>query len=240
MLSLCMLENGGPILAAALCGASGLVSLAALLRTQRNHPAPILAVDLLRIRSIRLSSLTSILAFATQSLALVSLPFYLQRAHALSPVITGLILSAWPLVVALTAAVLAPLSDRLRPGICCTIGLLVLAAGMGAMAVVPPQASVGYFVFLMGACGGGFGLFQAPNMHEIMSRAPASRSGGASGVVAVSRLVGQTSGAALVAECFHAASGNGPTLALWLGAIAALAGSVSSSMRLTDHQRSAM
>ena len=52
-------------------------------------------------------------------------------------------------------------------------------------------------------CGAGFGLFQSPNNHTIISSAPRHRSGGASGMLGTARLVGQTSGAALVALAFN-------------------------------------
>ena len=65
-----------------------------------------------------------------------------------------------------------------------------------------------------------------------MSSAPRERSGGASGMIATSRLIGQSTGAALVALCFSIAGKHGPTLALSLGAAFAGAGSIASGLRL--------
>ena len=48
-------------------------------------------------------------------------------------------------------------------------------------------------------CGAGFGLFQSPNNHTIITSAPRERSGGASGMLGTARLLGQSSGAALAA-----------------------------------------
>jgi len=84
----------------------------------------------------------------------------------------------------------------------------------------------------MALCGAGFGFFQAPNLKALMSSAPPERSGGASGVVGVARLLGQTSGAALVALCFHLAGVAGSTAALWLGAVSAGLAAVASLARL--------
>jgi MFS transporter, DHA2 family, multidrug resistance protein len=243
-LGLCSVENGGGAGLALLSVTLAAVCLVALLRVQRGHPAPMLAIDLLRIQAIGLSSLTSICAFATQSLALVSLPFFLQGTMGIPVVATGLLLAAWPLVVALMAALVAPLSDRGRypPGVLCSAGLLVLTAGMWALATMPhglhEHAGEAGIALRLAVCGVGFGLFQAPNMREIMSRAPASRSGGASGVVAISRLMGQTSGAALVAQCFHWWPAAGPVMALWLGGACALLGCAFSAMRLRGDGKS--
>ena len=80
--------------------------------------------------------------------------------------------------------------------------------------------------------GAGFGFFQAPNLRAIMMSAPATRSVGASGIVATSRLLGQTMGATLVAACFAIAESHGPALALGLGGAFAGLASVVSFLRL--------
>jgi DHA2 family multidrug resistance protein-like MFS transporter len=85
----------------------------------------------------------------------------------------------------------------------------------------------------MAICGAGFGFFQSPNLKALMASAPPERSGGASGIVATARLLGQATGAALVALCFGIAGRqHGPTLALGLGAFFAGAASLASGLRL--------
>ena len=69
-------------------------------------------------------------------------------------------------------------------------------------------------------------------MKALMSSAPAGRSGGASGIVATARLVGQTTGAALAALCFGLAGRDGATISLVLGGGFAAVGCVMSSLRL--------
>jgi DHA2 family multidrug resistance protein-like MFS transporter len=81
-------------------------------------------------------------------------------------------------------------------------------------------------------CGAGFGFFQSPNLKALMASAPRERSSGASGVIATARLLGQATGAALVALCFGLAGRHGPTLALGLGAAFAGLASVASGLRL--------
>jgi DHA2 family multidrug resistance protein-like MFS transporter len=85
-------------------------------------------------------------------------------------------------------------------------------------------------------CGVGFGFFQAPNLKAIMSSAPPARAGGASGIVATSRLMGQACGSALVALCFTLAGTHGTTLALGLAAASAAAASAASFTRLLVRQ----
>ncbi len=84
-------------------------------------------------------------------------------------------------------------------------------------------------------CGAGFGLFQSPNNHTIISTPPLERSGAASGMLGTARLTGQLLGAVLVAILFSIVSahdGRGPVIALALGAAFAGLGSVLSGWRL--------
>ena len=210
---------------AALCGAL-------LWRRQAGHPAPMVPVDLLRMPAFALSALTAVCAFSAQSFGFVALPFLLQSNLGYSAVATGLLMTPWPAVVALMAPVAGPMADRRPPGLLGGIGLAAFAVGLGALALLPAHASVADIVWRTAICGAGFGFFQAPNLKALMGGVPPKRSGGASGVVATSRLLGQTLGAGLVALCFHLGNVIAPTLALWLGCAFALAGSAASVLRL--------
>ncbi len=210
-----------------------------LWRRQAGHPAPMLAVDLFRAPSFALSAATSICAFSTQGLGFVSLPFLLQTTLGHSAVATGLLMTPWPAIVAVMALIAGRLADHYPPGLLGGLGLVALSCGMASLALLPAGASTLDIVWRTGLCGAGFGFFQAPNLKALMSSVPPRRSGGASGVVATARLLGQTLGAGLVALCFHLAPAHAPQVALGLGAAFALAGSVASVLRLLPSARPA-
>jgi DHA2 family multidrug resistance protein-like MFS transporter len=203
-----------------------------LLRRERGHAAPMLPVDLFRRAPFALSSLTAICTFATQGLAFVSLPFYFETTLGRSPVETGFLMTPWAALVAVMAPIAGRLSDRYAPGMLGGIGLAALSGGMLSLLFMPPHPSVFDICWRMAVCGVGFGFFQTPNVKAIMGSAPAHRGGGASGVVATSRLIGQATGAALVALCFTVSSHSGTTYALALGAAFAAAASIASFSRL--------
>ena len=81
-------------------------------------------------------------------------------------------------------------------------------------------------------CGAGFGLFQSPNNSILIASAPPQRSGSASGMLATARLVGQTTGAALMALLFHIVPENSTHTALLLAGGFALTGAVVSITRI--------
>jgi DHA2 family multidrug resistance protein-like MFS transporter len=101
-----------------------------------------------------------------------------------------------------------------------------------------PDAPHGDVAWRMAVCGLGFGFFQSPNNRLLVSSAPRERSGAGSGMLATARLLGQTTGSALVAVMFGVTSGvaQGSALALGVGAGFTAAGAVLSSLRLTQRQ----
>ncbi len=211
---------------------TALVAGGLLLRRQARHPAPMLPVDLLRRPLFALSAVTSMCAFATQGLALVSLPFYFEQVLHRDPIETGFLMTPWAVVVAAAAPFAGRLSDRHAPGLLGGIGLSVLALGMASLALLPANPGVLDIVLRMAVCGLGFGFFQSPNLRALMASAPPERAGGASGVIAMARLLGQASGAALVALCFGLSGAQGATWALWLGAGTATLAALASTARL--------
>jgi len=175
-----------------------LVSISLLLRVQ-SPEAPMLPLDLLRIRMFALSIGTSFCSFAAQTATFVMLPFLLQEKLGMSVAQAGLVLTAWPIAVALIGPVAGRLSDAVPAGVLGGIGLAVLTLGLLSLLTVDTGTSHGLIAAQLALCGLGFGLFQAPNNRMLISSAPRSRSGAASGMLGAGRLVGQTIGASVVA-----------------------------------------
>jgi DHA2 family multidrug resistance protein-like MFS transporter len=214
-------EVGGELVTAA-------VAAVFLVQRQLTLPAPLLPVDLLRIKLFRLSVATSVCSFVGQMMAFTALPFYLQTVLGRGETATGLLMTPWPAMTAVLAPIAGRLADRVSAGLLGGVGLAVFAAGLAALALLPAHASTLNIVWRMAVCGAGFGLFQSPNNRAMISSAPPRRSGGASGMLGTARLLGQTTGAALVALVFSALPADGMGVALFLAAaIAAVAAAVS-------------
>jgi MFS transporter, DHA2 family, multidrug resistance protein len=203
-----------------------------LVRRERGRRAPLFPVDLLRIPIFALSVGTSICSFAAQMLALVALPFRLQQQFGYSAVETGLLITPWPLAIVFAAPVAGRLADRYPAGLLSGVGLVVLAAGLAALALLPVHPTFGDIAWRMVICGLGFGFFQAPNNRAMIASAPRNRSGGASGMLGTARLLGQTTGAALVAMLFGQIAAEATGYALFIAAGFALVAACVSSLRL--------
>jgi len=209
------------------------VSGVLLWRREVSLAAPLLPVDLLRIPVFALSIAVCASSFAAQMLALVALPFHFQAAG-YSAVQIGLLMIPWPLATALLAPISGALSDRYPAGLLGLVGLIAFAAGLAALALLPERAAMIDIIWPMALAGAGFGLYQSPNNRTIQGSVPRARSGAASGMASMARLLGQTIGAALAAFLFSRLAGGGAIAALWLGAGFAVAGAIVSALRLTD------
>jgi MFS transporter, DHA2 family, multidrug resistance protein len=218
--------NGWPL--AALEVAVSVVAGVVLFRREKSRVAPLIPIDLLRNAVFSLSVLTSICSFAAYMLAFVALPFYLETALHRTQVETGLLMTPWPLAVAVASPLAGRLSDKIPTALLGARGLGALAAGLAILASLPLQASAIAMVLPMALCGFGFGFFQAPNNRTLLSSAPRHRSGAAGGMLAAARLIGMTTGASLAAFLFRLAPANAETIALVVAAcLAAVAASVS-------------
>ncbi|MDE2516023.1 MAG: MFS transporter [Rhodospirillales bacterium] len=218
----------------AVCGiAVGIV----FVRRQLSLAAPMLPVDLFRRPIFALSVVTSVCSYTAQGLAYVSLPFFFQNVGGMTPIETGLLMTPWPAIVVIVAPIAGRLSDRYPAGILGGLGLAAMTAGLVSLLLLPAHAAYANVAWRMALCGFGFGFFQSPNNRLLVGSAPRERSGAGSGMLATARLLGQTTGSALVALAFGitARSGGiaaGSTLALAIAVAASGAGMVASTLRL--------
>lgn len=213
--------QGGWVVAG--CALLTAISLALLLKLQ-SPSAPMLPLDLLRIPLFALSIGTSFCSFAAQMAVFVMLPFMLQNHLGMGAARAGMLLTAWPVAVALTGVVAGKLSDRVAAGLLGGIGLAVMCLGLLALLTVDRSTPDGLMLAMFAVCGIGFGLFQSPNNRTMISVAPRERTGGASGMLGTARLTGQTVGASVVAMLMGF---SGSPYALVLCFAAALAGAAS-------------
>ncbi len=201
------------------------VALVFLIRRERTQAAPLVPLDLLRSTSLRLSVIASVCCFSAQTAGFVALPFYFQHALHLDMLKTGLLMTPWPLAVAVAAPLAGRASDRFSTAWLCAAGALALSIGLGLCAAWPPGAVLAWPVASTTIAGLGFGFFQTPNNRNLLLSAPRHRSGAAGGLQATARLTGQTAGSLLVGMLFTVLPGSQtPRLALGLAALLAAVG----------------
>lgn len=213
-------------LAAAVALLAALLCFVALLRREMGKPVPLLPLDLLRIPELRFALGASVCMFAANMLTLIALPFHLAQAG-YGPVETGAAMTPYPLAIGLLAPVAGRWADRWPTAPPCMAGGATLALALVALALLPPAGLVAVGAALAVA-GIGFGFFQAPNNRTMLAAAPRARIGGAGGMQATARVLGQSLGATLAAAAFTLA---GPAMAFGCGAALAALAALLSAMR---------
>ncbi len=187
----------------------GIVMMVLFVRRQTGLTHPLMAVELFRAPIFTVAIVAAAATYAAQGLAYVTLPFYFQSVLGHTPLVSGLMLSAWPVLALLVATRMGPLSDRYSASFLCTVGIAVMGLGIGLYALLPAVPMMWMIVACAGIAGAGFGMFQTPNNRAILASAPPGHMSRTSGIVSVARLTGQTSGAAMVALIFELAGGIG-------------------------------
>jgi DHA2 family multidrug resistance protein-like MFS transporter len=205
-------------------------------------PAPMLPVDLFRRPVFALSVATAICAHAAQLIAFVALPFYFQYVSGLSPIQIGILITPWPAALVVMAPIAGRLADRHSAGLLGGFGLAVMTLGLLLVLFLPARPAQLDVAWRLAVCGVGFGFFQSPNNRLMIASAPRDRAGAGSGMLSTSRLLGQTTGSALVALLFGLTHGaeNGVELGtrLAIGMAAGFAGiaMVLSTLRLREQR----
>jgi DHA2 family multidrug resistance protein-like MFS transporter len=191
-------HNSGVVLALGLL-VLGSVSMAALVRRQLGRTDPLLPVDLLARPGFRAAFLTGFLAFVASNFFIIAMPFNLMDVLHRGPVATGLLITPWPVAIVLVAPFVGRLSDRYPAATLSTIGLCITGLGFLLLRIMPVAPSDLDIAWRIGVAGAGFGLFQPPNNKAMITTAPKARTGSASGMISVARLLGQTVGGMFVA-----------------------------------------
>lgn len=224
-----------PFLAGGLA-ATGLACLGLLVRREAPKAAPLVPLDLLRQRSLRLSVIASVLCFTGQTAAIVALPFYLQQVLGQSASATAVYMTVWPLSVAVTAIAAGRLADRISTAWLCAAGGIILSLGLVTAALWPLEQDARPMLLFAAACGLGFGLFQTPNNRNMFLAAPLERSAASGGLQGAARLTGQTAGAVLMTLLLALAPiGAAPRLGLGIGGALALLAGLVSLLRTRSH-----
>lgn len=214
-------------------GCTTLIVWVIYIKSQVAKTDPILPFDLMKIPIFSFSVATSVCSYIAQMASMVALPFLLQYRLQYSDVESGFILTAWPFIIMFAAPVAGRLIEHVHAGLLGGIGLTLMSIGALLLATISSDATEWDIVWRLMVGGIGFALFQSPNNSILVASAPPERSGSASGMQGTARLVGQTSGAALVALMFNFwGVDQGCIYSLWSCSALALAGAIFSLLRL--------
>lgn len=164
---------------------------------------PILDLELFKIKSFKVGNITCFISFICISSNIILLPFYMHRILHLTAGEMGILLSIFPITLAIIAPTSGYLSEKIEHRYLTTLGLLLIMSGLIYFSFLNEHSSNYHIVIAQIILGIGQGLFQSPNNNSILSSVPDIKIGIASGVNSLMRFLGMTVGAALSITIFE-------------------------------------
>lgn len=175
-----------------------IVFLGLFLGIEWRSAQPMINLALFRRSEFSVNLVVSFLTFLLVSGLLVLMPFYLKDVLGFSAFQAGLLLSALPIGLGTMSPISGMLSDKIGPRVITAIGLAVLVCAYSTLLLLDQNTGALVFGFYFLLVGIGIGLFQSPNNSTIMGAAPHEHLGVVSGLMAITRTLGQTIGVAIL------------------------------------------
>ena len=189
----------GPLNAALLLAAA--FGIGFFVFTEARTASPLMAA--FRDPALGASLAMNIFISTVMMATLVVAPFYLSRTLGLDEAFVGIVMSSGPVISTLSGVPAGRLVDRLDAPFVIIAGLIAMAAGSIALAVLPGIAG---YIAAIAILTPGYQLFQAANNTAVMAHVRPDQRGVISGMLNLSRNFGLITGASVMGAVFALAS----------------------------------
>jgi len=169
---------------------------------------PMIDLTLFRNALFSINLITGFITFVAIAGMFILIPFFLENILNYSTRQVGLLIAVVPISMGISAPIAGSLSDRFGTRIITFIGLGILLFGYASLTSLSSQTTSLSFVLLLLPIGLGMGVFQSPNNSAIMGTAPPDKLGVVSGMLALTRTLGQSTGIAIIGALWAALSIN--------------------------------
>lgn len=171
----------------AIVGLSGFIAVEKVIRQ------PMIELTLFRDLRFSCNLLMAFLVFVSFS-GVFLIPFFLELVKGYQTVLVGLMMMVVPISMGLLAPFSGVLSDRFGPRGISLLGLLFILGGFLSLSTLQHDVTLEGYLLRIIPLGLGLGFFMSPNNSAIMGAVPRERLGVASGLMSLSRTLGQTTG----------------------------------------------
>lgn len=170
---------------------------------EKRMAQPMIELGLFKDLLFSLSLFMGFLSFITLGGTFL-LPFFLELVKGYPPQKVGFLMMATPVLMGIISPISGSLSDRFGTRGISLIGLLMIFGGCLSISTLRADVTIWGYLLRVAPIGLGMGFFQSPNNSAIMGAVPTQRLGVASGLMALSRNLGQTTGIPLMGTIFIA------------------------------------
>jgi len=183
--------------------AIAVAALAAFVRIEQRRTDPMLDLSLLRNNSFTALLITGALLSAAAWSSMAYLSLWMQSVLGLSPIQAGLVVLPCSLSAFAVSAAIGRILHKTSPRLLIGTGMLVIAAGALAQALVRPGSSWPVVIPGLALVGIGAGLSLAPLSSTAMAAVHWSRAGMAGGALSTFRQLGYAFGIAVLGQVFR-------------------------------------
>lgn len=182
--------------------AIAILSFAAFLFLEARISQPMLDLRMFKNREFSLSLLMGFFVFLAITGVIFILPFFIEIVLHYPTSKVGFLLAVFPILSGIVAPFSGSMSDRFGSRIISLVGLILMFSSCLLMSTFDAQLKDLVYIASIAPLGIGFGMFQSPNNSAIMGSVPKERLGIASGLLSLSRSLGQTVALPLMGAMF--------------------------------------
>ncbi|MCP3924342.1 MAG: MFS transporter [Desulfobacterales bacterium] len=175
-----------------------IASLILLIIFELKAKNPIMDFGMFKNHTFTIGLVSGISVFISLSGVLVLLPFYLENILGFKSGKAGMLISIIPLFMGISSPIAGVMADKLGSNKITIAGIIMLLAGFIAVSGISTNTTVTEFLTRLVLIGTGMGFFMTPNNNAIMGSVPKNRLGVSSGMLALSRTLGQALGVAIL------------------------------------------
>lgn len=174
------------------------IFLGVFIAIEKRVVQPMIDLTLFRNSLFSINLITGFLTFIAIAGMFILFPFYLENILGYSTLEVGLLIAVIPISMGVIAPISGSLSDRFGTRTISFIGLFFLLLGYVILTSISVQTTTLTLLLLLLPIGVGMGIFQSPNNSAIMGAAPPDKLGIVSGMLALTRTLGQSVGIAVL------------------------------------------
>jgi len=197
---------GSPLVVA--CLGVAVVLLGVFIWVESRTFQPMLDLGLFRNRLFSASTASAVLNYVCLYSVIFLMPFYLIQGRGLDPARAGLLLTAQPILMAISAPISGALSDRIGSRFLSTTGMVFIGVGLFLLSRLTAFSPNYQILISLAVTGLGTGIFISPNTSALMGSAPRDRQGIASAILATARNVGMVLGIGMAGAIFTSLMGS--------------------------------
>nr|WP_315223995.1 MFS transporter [uncultured Albidiferax sp.] len=188
--------------------------------SQTRVASPLVQLAAFRDPALGASLATNVLVATVIMATFVVGPFYLSQSLGLSAARVGMVMAIGPTIAILGGVLAGRVVDRWGAASTVVVGLVAMAAGAIALALLPILFGVVGYIAAIAILTPGYQLFQAANNTAVMLDVPADQRGVVSGLLSLSRNLGLVTGASAMGAVFAFAAGTTDITTARPGAVA--------------------